>query len=70
MVLAAEKWTKVSVSPSCNKAPAVIISGAVIAPAKVVTQATLTLSKFVWPSTSKSLRRLKLPAPVNLASSS
>ena len=35
----------------------------------VVTPATLTLSKFVWPSTSKSRRRLKLPLPVNLACS-
>ena len=35
----------------------------------VVTPAILTLSRLVWPSTSKSRRRLKLPLPVNLACS-
>ena len=34
IVFAAEKWTNVSVSPSCNKAPAVTTSLAVIDPLK------------------------------------
>ena len=37
-----------------------------ILPEKVVTPAMLTLSKFVWPSTSKSWLSLKLPLPSNL----
>ena len=39
-------------------------------PVTVATPAILTLSKFVCPSTSKSLERFKLPVLVNLANSS
>ena len=41
-------------------------NGWVVACVSVVTPAMLTLSKFVWPSTSKSWLSLKLPLPSNL----
>ena len=48
--------TSKSVCPSTSKLPF-----ASMLPAKVVTPAMLTLSKFVWPSTSKSERQSKSP---------
>ena len=72
IVSPAEKWTKVCVSPSCNKAPAVITSLAVIDPLKssavpdeLVIEAPpiLISSALTVPATSNNCVGISLPIP-------